>query len=230
MPLTLTTESFTASTTGLVSSAGSGAGHVADLGGRERVEDVGQSAPVDRLAQVVVDRAHAVGHRLVDRLHQRRLPHLAGHRRERRAGQRGGDHPGHQQHRGRGDDGPGDRVDHLRRLPGHPGAQRPAGRPGQDLAEQRAGQDDDQRGEHPRDARAVDPVGDGAGQLGAEHRPAEEPDDRGGGDQQPLPETGEGEQQREGDQHQVDEGHRRQPRTVIVPTCPNCTWKLHWKG
>ena len=40
-----------------------------------------------------------------------------------------------------------------------------------------------------------------------EHGAAEEPEDRGGGDQQPLPEPGEGEQQGEGDQHQVDDGH-----------------------
>ena len=136
-------------TTGLFEQRRVGRGHVAHLGGRERVEDVGQPAPVDRLAQRVVDRPDAVGHRPVDRLHQRGLPHLAGHRRERRAGQRRGDHPGDQQHRGRGDDRAGDRVDHLGRLPGHPRAQRPAGRPGEDLAEQRPGEDDDQRGEHP---------------------------------------------------------------------------------
>ena len=186
----------------------SGGGDLAHLRGRQRVEDVGQPAAVDGVAQLVVDRPHAVGHRPVDRLHERGLAHLAGHRRERRAGQRRGDHPGDQQHRGRGDHRTGDRVDHLGRLPGDPCAQRPAGRTGQDLAEQRPGQDDDQRGEHPGDARPVDPVGDRPGQLGAEDRPAEEAQDGGGRDQQPLPEAGEGEQQRERDQHQVDEGHR----------------------
>src|SRR3712207_7151972 len=56
------------------------------------------------------------------------------------------------------------------------------------------------------------------GQLGPEHRPAEEAEDRGGGHQQPLPESREREQQREEDEHQVDDGHGGYPRTVIVPT------------
>jgi hypothetical protein len=181
-----------------------GCRHVTDLGGRERVEHVGQAAPVDGLAQVVVDRPHPGRDRVVDGLDERGLPHLPRHLGERRGGQRRGDHPGDQQHRGGRDDRAGDRVEHLGRFPGDLAAHGPADRPGEDLPEQRAGQHDHERGEDPRDAGAVDPLGDRTGQLRPDHRTAEEAGDGGGRHEQALPEP----RQREGEgQHDQDDVH-----------------------
>jgi hypothetical protein len=86
-------------------------------------------------------------------------------------------------------------------------------------AEQRAGEDDDESGEHPRDAGAVDALGDRAGQLRAEHRPAEEARDGGGRHEQALAEPREREGQRQHDQHHVHQRHGQLPwLTVMVPT------------
>ena len=67
----------------------------------------------------------------------------------------------------------------------------------------------------------------GPGELGADQCPAEETEDRGGRDQQPLPVPGQREGQGHDDQHHVDQRHRPQPLTVIVPNWPSWVWKLH---
>jgi hypothetical protein len=69
MPVIFTTDPCTESTTGLSASAWSGA--ATDLGGRERVEDVGQPAAVDDVPEVVVHGADPVRDSLIDGLHER---------------------------------------------------------------------------------------------------------------------------------------------------------------
>ena len=70
----------------------------------------------------------------------------------------------------------------------------------------------------------------GPDELRAQHRAAEEAEEGGGRDQQALPEAGEGEDERQADEDEVDDGHGATRATVIVPTWSSCTWKVHSKG
>ena len=231
MPLTLTTEPCTAATTGLWSSGRVGGGHVADLGRGERVEDVGQ-ARAGRSPRAGCRRPSA----------RRRAPPgrppapaPTGAPGWRPAGtaswpaaRRPSRRPAARRRRRR------PRRRRSRRILA--GSQvtlrrtaRPIG-PGQDLAEQGAGQDDDQRGEHAghaRRRRSGRPPARRAGRRAPRRRGTRRWRWR-----RPAAPGGSRRGRRAGRARSAP-GRRRTsgyPLTVMVPTCPSWTWKLHSKG
>ena len=229
MPVIFTTEPFTVATTGLASSALVRRRDVAHLRGRQRVEDVGQPAAVDGLRAASRRPTGRRRARAVDRLHQRGLAHLAGHH-------------------GNGELASGEAT--IQATSSTEAAETTA--PATESTILAGSQVTRVRSARPAAPARICPSSaaartttsaantrvtlepsirsaTGPGQLRAEHRPAEETEDRGGRDQQPLPEPGERESQRDDDQHHVDEGHRAQPLTVIVPNWPSWVWKLHSK-
>ena len=155
--------------------AGSGRRHVPRLGGGERVQDVGQAPPVDR--RRAASRRPSARRRAPPGRRPAPAPTAApGWRPAGTASWPAGDATIQATSRTATAETTapatestilaGSQVTRVRT--------RPADGPGQDLPQQRAGQDDDQRGEHPGHASSRRSVGHRPGQLGAQHRPAEE--------------------------------------------------------
>ena len=232
MPLTLTTESLDRGDDRAVQQRLVGCRHVAHLGGRERVEDVGQPAPVDRVAQRVVDRrARSSGT-------------------ARSTACTSADWRTWLDTCGNGELASGEATIHATSSTAAAETTAPAtestifagsqvtrersarpDRAGDDLAQQRPGQDDDERGEHPGDAGPVDPVGDRA-RTAARRAPR-----RRGSPTIEVAETSSPWRNPERANSSARAISTRSttdtsisPAPSSMPTCPSWTWKLHSNG